>query len=94
MNILKRKKKHDIDLSTLKNDEEIYLEKKEKKIEEIKEKYRKEKEEWEKNKSSIPEFKIKNSDKVILQTRQIFEDEKKHKKQIEEKKKKKKIMQN
>ena len=47
----KGKKKHYIDLSTLKSDEEVYLEKKEKKIEEIKEKYRKEKEEWEKNKS-------------------------------------------
>ena len=85
----KGKKKHYIDLSTLKSDEEVYLEKKEKKIEEIKEKYRKEKEEWEKNKSSIPEFKIKNSDKVILQTRQIFEDEKNHKKKIEELKKEK-----
>ena len=85
----KGKKKHYIDLSTLKSDEEIYLEQKEKKIEEIKEKYRKEKEEWEKNKSSIPEFKIKNSDKVILQTRQIFEDEKNHKKKIEELKKEK-----
>ena len=85
----KGKKKHYIDLSTLKSDEEVYLEKKEKKIEEIKEKYRKEKEEREKNKSSIPEFKIKNSDKVILQTRQIFEDEKNHKKKIEELKKEK-----